>query len=276
MFCGLLPKRNGEPLGIITLGPEGTFSHQAALKLFPKKKIAFASSIDEIFFRLADPQFSEGVIPMENTVSEFVEETILNLMKYDFSLTRKVVLPISFHLVGEGEEITHLYAHPHALVQCRASIREKLPHVKIIETQSNALSAIQYLANPKKSAALISTFSKQYYDLPTLAENVEDHQENMTTFFAVGKEPCKKGKGKHGTAFLLFSEESVMVSKEIATLCHEKKIPLIKLKNLVLQEGHTPLYFIEIEGHIEERDIHQLFETLSEKFLIKHLGSYNL
>lgn len=261
-------------MGIITLGPEGTFSHQAAMKLYPKKKLAFASSIDEIFMRLADPQFSEGIVPMENTVSEFVEETIFNLMKYDFSLVRKIVLPVSFNLVGVDEEIKYLYAQPHALVQCRVSVREQCPQVKIIETLSNALSAIQYQANPKNSAALVSTFSQQYYDLPILAENMEDSEENFTTFFAVGKTPCPKGKGKHGTSFLLFSEETVTISKQIATQCHDMKIPLIKLKNLVLQEGHTPLYFIEVEGHLEEKEVPRFFENLSEKFLIKHLGSY--
>ena len=261
-------------MGIITLGPEGTFSHQAAMKLYPKKKLFFASTVDEIFMRLADPQFSEGVVPMENTVSEFVEETISNLMKYDFSLARKIVLPISFNLVGLEGEIKHLYAQPHALVQCRSSVRGKCPQVKIIETLSNALSAIQYQVNPKNSAALVSTFSQQYYDLPILSENMEDNEENFTTFFAVGKTPCPKGKGKHGTSFLIFSEETATISKQIIAQCHDMKIPLIKLKNLVLQEGHTPLYFIEVEGHLQEKVVLRLFESLSEKFLIKHLGSY--
>ena len=99
---------------------------------------------------------------MENTVSEFVEETIFNLMKYDFSLVRKIIFPVSFNLVGVDEEIEYLYAQPHALMQCRASVRKKCPQVKILETLSNALSAIQYQANPKNSAALVSTFSQQY------------------------------------------------------------------------------------------------------------------
>lgn len=263
-------------MGIITLGPEGTFSHQAAMKLYPKKKLAFASSVDEIFMRLADPQFSEGIIPMENMVSNFVEETIFNLMKYDFSLIRKIVLPVSFNLVGTEGEIKYLYAQPHALVQCRASVREKCPQVKIIKTLSNALSAIQYKANPKNSAALVSTFSQQYYDLPILAENMEDSEENFTTFFAVGKAPCPKGKRSHGTAFLLFSEEMATITKQIVAQCHDMKVPLIKLKTLVLQEGYTPLYFIEVEGHLQERAVLRLFKSLSKKFLIKHLGSYLL
>ena len=67
-----------------------------------------------------------------------------------------------------------------------------------------------------------------------------------------------------------------LTAKEIAGETHSRKIPLLKLKNLLLQEGHTPLYFMEVEGHIEDRLVRSLFESLSEKYLIKHLGSYPL
>ena len=48
---------------VLTLGPEGTFSHQAAKKLFPEKKLVFASSVDEVFFRLSDPSFLKVLSP---------------------------------------------------------------------------------------------------------------------------------------------------------------------------------------------------------------------
>ncbi|MCB1107839.1 MAG: hypothetical protein KDK76_07070 [Chlamydiia bacterium] len=263
-------------MGIITLGPKGTFSHEAAKRLFPKKKLTFASSIDELFFRLSDSQFSEGVIPMENSLSDFVGETIGNLMKYDFPLTQKIPLHVSYLLAGFDKEIDTLFAHPHAFKQCRRSLHLHYPGAKLIETKSNAYSAIQWLAHPKKSGALVPSFAPNYYDLPILAEKMEDDEDNYTTFYAIGKSPVSKKKEKQGSAFLLFSEPMVTTTKQISTLCHEKKIPLLKLKDFLLQEGETPLYFVEIEGHIEDKMVHSLFKELSEKFLIKYLGSYEL
>ncbi len=105
---------------------------------------------------------------------------------------------------------------------------------------------------------------------------MEDGEENFTTFFVIGKAPSLKGKGKYGTCFLLFSEELATITKQIANQCHNTKVPLIKLKNLVLQEGHTPLYFIEVEEHLQEKEVLRFFKSLSENFLIKHLGSYPL
>ena len=211
---------------------------------------------------------------MENTLADFVEATLFNLMKYDFSLTKEVVLPVSYDLVGEEGEVHHLYSHPDALKQCRAAVKEKCPQAKVIETNSDALSAIQYLANPKESAALISTYAQKYHELPILSEKMEGEEKSCTTFFAIGKNPCPKKDKKYGTAFLLFSEASLTTEKQIAKLCLEKKIPLTKCKNLVLQEGHTPLYFVEVERHIEEKEVFLLFEALSEKYLVKNLGSF--
>ncbi|MCB1085329.1 MAG: hypothetical protein KDK60_04435 [Chlamydiia bacterium] len=262
-------------MGVITLGPKETFSHQAAQKLYPKKKMLFARSIDEVFFRLAEPEISEAVVPLENTLSFFVEETITNLMKYDFALLGKTILKIAYHLVGEGESITRLYAHPHAFKQCRQSVKAFCPSAKVIQTENNALSVVQWSANPKGAGAIVPQFACALYDLPILTEDFQDEEENYTTFYALGKSPPKKSK-KNGSAFLIFSEPIATITNQISQFASEKKVPLLKLKNLVLQEGETPLYFIEVEGHIEDPPLRALFETLSDKFLIKHLGSYPL
>lgn len=263
-------------MSVLTLGPEGTFSHEAAKKLFPKKKYAFGNTIDEVFYRFAEKEFSQAVVPLENTISGFVEETITNLMKYDFSITGKTHLKVTYHLAGRGklEDAKVLYAQPHALKQCRLNIRKLCPDVKVVETSSNAHSALQLHADESGTVvALVSPFSIEHYQLPSLKDHLEDEEENTTYFYSLGKSPHKK-TGKDVTSFLLFSEPMVTIEKQIRTLCEEKKIELLQLKDLLLQEGQTPLYFIEVKGHIESKDIATLFEALSDKFLIKHLGSY--
>lgn len=263
---------------VLTLGPEGTFSHEATKRLFPKKKIAFGNTIDEVFYRLADKETLAAVVPLENTLSGFVEETITNLMKYDFSIIGKTSLKISYHLAGTGnpEEAKILYAHPHAYKQCRRTLRKLCPAVKVVETSSNAHSALQLQARQDPAIfALVSPFSLAHYSLPSVSEHVEDDPDNTTYFYAIGKAPAKKTEN-NASAFLIFSEPLITLEKQMATLCQEKKAPLLHLKNLLLQEGHTPLYFVEIKGHMEDKNLREIFEALREKFLIKHLGSYPL
>lgn len=261
-------------MAILTLGPEGTFSHQAASQSFPERKIVFADSIDEIFFRLTDPRITSAVIPVE-IGEDFIEETIANLMKYDFAIIGKRVLKIAYNLLGKEGEITHLFADQRAFDQCRSSLRETCPQVKWIKTPNIGNSALRFKAQPNHTLALVSPFAQSYHHLPIFKEEMIGDPESYATFFILGKESHKKGE-KNATSFLLFSDPMITIKRQIASLAHEKKIKILKLKNLLLQEGHTPLYFIEIEGHLEELSVHELFVQLSEKFLIKHLGSYPL
>ena len=268
-------QKKGVKLGVITLGPKGTFSHEAAVKLYPHKKIVYAATVHEVFFRLADPTISAAIVPIENTFSGFVEETISNLIKYDFSIIGTITLPISYHLAGKDEEIDHLYAAAQTFKQCRVAVKKYCRKAKIIETLSNGHSAIQFKANQEKTAALVSPFALDHYHLPLMAKHMEDDPDYVTIFFAIGKAPKKK-KEKNASAFLIFSDPLLTTEKQIAQTVHGMKIKLLTLKSLILQEGNTPLYFMEIEGHIEEKRVQTLFETLSDKYLIKHLGSFPL
>ncbi|MCB1114939.1 MAG: hypothetical protein KDK71_00590 [Chlamydiia bacterium] len=259
---------------ILTLGPQGSHSHEAATLFASKKKVAFASSIDELFFRLAEKEIDAGIVPIE-LADAFVEDAIAHLMKYDFSVIGKVTLPLHCHLAGEKGDATHLLGDAFSFATCRSFIHDQYAHLKKLTVPTVGHAAIQMKALIGKAIALVSPFAASYYDLPLLQENVEGEEENFATFFVVGKTPPKK-KEKNGTAFLIFSEPLASNANRMADLVREKKIPLLKLKNLLLQEGHTPLYFMEVEGHIEERAVKELFEVLNEKFLIKHLGSYPL
>jgi prephenate dehydratase len=254
-------------MAILTLGPEGTFSHQAAVKLHPKRKLLFASSIHELFHKLPDRAITQALVPLE-IADSISAETILNFMRYDFAIQEKSLLPMKFILVG-AEKFTHLFSDPLALHLCRTQLQSK--EFKWIETPNVGASG-RRLKEHGDAAALISPFANSFYDLPEL-ETIDSAA--FSTFFSVGKEPSKKGKHS-GSAFLLFSEPMATTEKQVAEQCHRLKAKLLKMKDLVLQEGNTPLYFIEIEGHIEERSVSTLFEWLSDKFLIKHLGSYPL
>lgn len=261
-------------MAILTLGPEGSLSHEATIKIHSQKKVLFANSIDELFFRLAEKEISEGIIPIEMG-DQFVEESIAHLMKYDFSITQKTILRMRYHLAAGEETINHLFGSDLGFEECRAKIHEVCAGAKRITAPSMVHAAIQYKAQAKESGAIVSPFAARYYKLPVLIEDIEDDKENFATFFSIGKTPPKKSE-RNGTAFLIFSDPMITVAKHIADQAHERKIPLIKLKNLLLQEGHTPLYFMEVEGHIEERLIRSLFDSLSDKYLIKNLGSYPL
>jgi prephenate dehydratase len=258
----------------LTLGPNGSLAHEASTLLFPKKKVIFASSMDELFFRLSDKEITEGIIPIE--IGEvFIEDAISHLMKYDFSITRKIIFPLCYSLAGKGKNLTHLYGHPAAFEECRTKLHDLCPGIKRMHVPTMGHAALRLKAERDGAGAIVTPFAAKCYDLPILTQEIADQEELYAMFFAIGKKAPMK-KPSNGSAFLIFSEPMATVGKQLADQARELKVPLIKLKNLLLQEGHTPLYFMEVEGHIEERGIRTLFESLSSRYLIKHLGSYPL
>lgn len=261
-------------MALLTLGPNGSLSHEASTVLSPRGKVVFASTIDELFFRLAEKEITEGVLPIE-VGNEFIEDSISHLMKYDFSITQKVTIPLHYHLAGEGKNLTHLFGHPATFEGCRVKLHDLCPGVKRIHTPTLGHAAVQLKAQMDGAGAIVTPFAAKFYDLPILAERIEDENELYATFFAIGKKVPKK-KTSSGSAFLIFSEPMATIGKQIADQARELKVPLLKLKNLLLQEWHTSLYFMEVEGYIEERAVRTFFESFSEKYLIKHLGSYPL
>ena len=263
-------------MSIITLGPEGSFSHEATKSLFPNKQIVFENSTDEIFLGLTHKDMAAAVVPLENTLSGFSETTLVNLMKYDFTLQGKITLKIRYSLAGKGraEKAQAVYAQPHAVKQCEKHLKKYCPQAKIIETVSNGHAALQLKAQIDSDAtALTSPFAVEFYNLPCVITEFEDNIDSQAIFFVIGKTPIKK-TGSDASSFLIFSDPMTSTEKQIKEFAREKKVECLKIKNLLLQEGHTPLYFIEIRGHIQDKPVIALFETLSKKFLIKHLGSY--
>lgn len=261
---------------LVTLGPKGTFSHQAAKRAHKKAEIVFADNIDAVFFRLGEKDIQEALVPFKNTRSGFVEETVVNLMKYDFSIRGKAKEKVTHLLAGKGkiEDAKSLLAHPHAFEQCKDTLDTLGVHCKVVETLSNGHSAMQLKLDQKgETLAIVSPLAAEIYKLPILKEHIEDDPENTTTFLLIGKE-LKKGSGNDCSAFLIFSDPLKAVENQIRLLAKEKKCEVLELENLLLQEGHTPLYFMEMTGHIFEEKVQDVIANLKQKFLLKHLGSY--
>jgi len=261
---------------LVTLGPKGTFSHQVALRMCKKAEIIFADTIDAVFFRLGEKEIIEAIVPIQNNRSGFVEETVINLMKYDFPIQGKFDERVIHYLAGKCEidKAKTLFAHPHTFKQCKNRLDALGIHCKVVETMSNGHSAMQLkIDESKASLAIVSPLAAEIYHLPILKKNIEDDPENITTFLLIGKE-LHKSTGKNCSSFLIFSDPLKAVENQIRGVIKEKKGELLKLENLLLQEGETPLYFMEMAGHILDAKVQEIIETLNKKFLLKHLGSY--
>src|ERR1044071_2838281 len=121
------------------LGPEATFTHQAAIRRFGSSlHYASQKTIADVFTEVSKNRADYGVVPVENSTDGVVNHTLDTFVDSDLKIVAQIVLPIQHCLVSKSkrEKINKLFSHPQALAQCRVWVQNDLPHAEIVECSS--------------------------------------------------------------------------------------------------------------------------------------------
>jgi prephenate dehydratase len=167
---------------ILALGPEGTFSHELAVRVFPGQ-VTLLPTISGIFSQV-EAGVSDGIVPIENSEAGGVGPTLDGLLQHDVYITAELFMPVHHHLVSRvpPEAIEVLYAHPQTHEQCSRFIDSL--GVPVIHTSSNAASA-EAMAGSPNSGAIVSRMTAGLHQLPLIREHVENNPSNNITRFVV-------------------------------------------------------------------------------------------
>jgi prephenate dehydratase len=178
---------------LITLGPEGTFSHELALKLENNKdNIVLLPTIRSIMSAVARGE-GDGIVPMENSEAGGVGETLDGLMRFPLFITAEMYMPIRHNLASlvTLEKMRVIYAHPQTHEQCRDKIEQwGLP---VIHTSSNASSAREAKKTPN-AGAILSTTAAALYRMPVIVPDTENNAANTTRFVRISRDPATGGR----------------------------------------------------------------------------------
>jgi len=119
------------PLTIAYLGPEGTYTHLAALKHFGGSiSGAPLTTIDEVMREVEAGSADYGVVPVENSLEGGINQTLDGLRESPLRICGEVVLNIHHQLLSVTPDISaikRVYAHAQALGQCRQWLAANLP-----------------------------------------------------------------------------------------------------------------------------------------------------
>ncbi|WP_177176102.1 prephenate dehydratase [Trichormus sp. NMC-1] len=184
------------PLAIAHLGPPGTYAEQAAffyLNWLKKTQAVKATlcaypTIAQSLQAVATQQAQLAVVPVENSIEGSVTMTMDTLWQLEtLQIQLALVLPISHTLISCAdnlESIETVYSHPQALAQCQGWLRQFLPNVNLIPSNSTT-EALQGLKQEVKTAAIASSRAAQLYNLPILATGINDYPDNCTRFWVI-------------------------------------------------------------------------------------------
>jgi chorismate mutase / prephenate dehydratase len=272
--------RNFElPEKIAYLGPEGSFTHQAAESRFgAMSEYLPLSTIESVFEGVYTDRAKYGVVPFENNQEGVVIETIDNLGKFDIHIVAEFPLPIHFAfatLSDKVEDIERIYSKDIAFRQCKkfldSSFNDK--KVEIIATNSTSKAVKMSLLDPK-AAAICSHIAARTYKLPILFDNIEDSADNFTRFLIIGKDFKNQQTGNDKTSILtVLPDEPGSLVTFLQDFYHAK-INLTKIESRPAKEGKKFKYwfYIDFEGHIDDENIKEIMKKYRKN--TKWLGSY--
>jgi chorismate mutase/prephenate dehydratase len=268
-----------EPVQIAYLGPEGTFTHQAARHQFGElAHLASVPTIGEVFAAVEAGKVELGVVPVENTTEGIVTQTYDALASFDVTICAEIALRISHDLLsrtGRIADIARVASHPQPLAQCRRWLERRLPDAERIETASTAVAA-QKAADDPGTAAIAGSIAAGVYGLAVIESGIEDRRDNSTRFLVLGHHsPAPSGSDLTSVVFTLRKDQAGALHRLIEPFARVG----VNLTTIQLRPIHGKpweyLFFIDIEGH---RSDERVKEALAEAARVAHsarvLGSF--
>jgi len=261
------------PENIAYLGPEGSFTHQAAESRFGAMSAYLPiGSIKGVFREVSNKKAKFGVIPIENSSNGIVSDTIMCLNDFDLKIIAEVMVNVHFALATRCDkvgDIKKIYSKDIAFDQCHNFLADfGLDEVELIPVESTAKAAKLAMIEPK-SAAICSHVGAKMYNLPILFEDIEDKDNNRTRFLIVSDfENGQSGDDKTSILVQLPNEHGALV--RFLNDFDEAGINLTKIKSHIV--GGVSTFFIDFNGHKDDEKVAKIFEK--HKNSIKFLGSY--
>ena len=266
--------RNYEkPEKIAFLGPEASFTHQAAeMKFGALGEYLPITTIKGVFREVASGKVKFGVVPIENSTNGLVGDTIKCLSEYDLKIVAEVVLDVHHVFASCNEDIKaikRIYSKDIAFGQCSNFLEDfGLDNVEQIPVESTAKAA-QLAKGDKEAAAICSEVAAKLYKIPVLFKNIENDEKNKTRFFIISDfENAPSGSDKTTILAKLPNRPGSLVDFLLDFKAHE--IDLTKIKSHIV--GGVSIFFLEFNGHKSDKAINSIFEKYKDN--IKFLGSY--
>lgn len=262
------------------LGPAGTFSHLAARTLFGYAPVfAEEATIEGVFDAVERGRAIYGVVPLENSSEGSVASAIDGLLAGTSVIRREVVLPIAHCLMGRAAGLSHVervYSHPQALGQCRAWLARALPDAQLVHTASTA-AAVREAREDAHGAAIGSALASELYELPILADRIQDHAHNQTRFVMIGAEPAKPtGNDKTTLAFSIADDRRRGSLRRTLSCLDRNGVNMTRIESRPSRVAPWRYVFvIDVEGHAEDEPVTRALAALRARCeWVRVLGSY--
>ncbi|MFC7321010.1 prephenate dehydratase [Halobacillus campisalis] len=237
------------------LGPKGTFTKMAVDALFEKGSFISYDSIPACLDAVERGDIDTGVVPLENAIEGSVHLTIDYLIhQVDQAVIAEMTVPIKQHLLVHpdynGENLTHIYSHSHAIAQCHQYLYKHYPEAELEYTASTGRAAEVVASEGVHVAAIGNHLAAEENGLKIFTPNIHDYDNNHTRFAVVQKKKQPLEVKNHPvttqktTVMVTLPKDFVGALHQVLAAFAWRKMNLSKIESRPMKTGLGNYFFL--------------------------------
>lgn len=265
------------------LGPEGTFSEQAATEyssVFDNSYMIKFPTIYKVIQAVANDEVDYAVVPFENSIEGTVTTTLDALIfEFDLYIKTEIIINIEQNLlIKKGcnvKNINKIISHQQGISQCEKFIRKYYPNA-IIETVSSTSEAARVVSISDGDIASISpSRSADVYNLDIAYNSIQDDNKNATRFLVLTKEDTRF-KNIDKTSIVFSTKNKPGELYKILDIISIWDLNMTKIESRPQKhELGTYCFFADLESN-NLKDLQDALKMVERKTIFyKNLGSYS-
>ena len=274
---------------IAYLGPEGTFSEAALLRmaaggmvpgageLEPQPTESTPAALEAVRSGAAD----YACVPIENSIEGSVLPTLDSLAAGSaLQVYAELTLDVAFSIVArpgvQAGQVRTVAAFPVAAAQVRRWLAGHLAGAEVIPANSNAAAA-RDVAEGRADAGISTALAARRYGLDTLAEGIVDEPNARTRFVLVGcPGPPPPRTGADRTSVVLQIDNSPGALVAAMSEFGIRDIDLTRIESRPTRTGlGSYMFFLDCVGHIDDSAVAEALKALHRRCAdVRYLGSW--
>jgi chorismate mutase/prephenate dehydratase len=259
------------------LGPEGSYSHVAAVRKFGASvEYRALADIRAVFEEVARKHCDLGLVPVENSAGGAVIDTLDCFIEMHVYICAEVLTEVHHNLLATcpPEEIRTIASKPEVFAQCRKWLSTSFQKVELLPVASSSRAA-QMAAETPGMAAIGSVLAAEIYGLRVVFANIEDVSNNVTRFLVISPESAKR-TGEDRTSMMFTTSHKSGALVEVLNVFARHGLNLTNIDTRPSKRRNWEYYFfVDAEGHAEDENFRKALAEAEQHCGELHvLGSF--
>lgn len=270
-------------MNIAIQGIKGSFHHIATMQYFSKDvNVTECKSFSELPELVKNGSADYAVMAIEESSMGAFQTNYTLIDKHNLNIKGEIYVKMEHDLIAlEGQsiyDIKEIITHPLVFSQCSNFLKE-YRHIKLIESYDTAEVAKKIKEKHLDGVAAIgSRMVAEMYNLPIIADKIENDAENLLRFFVLQKNrqhtPDDYLNNKASLKLLL--EDKIGALADVLNILVKYEISVAKIESLPIKskQFNNRAFFIDLTFNDYLKYCQSLLEIEKITGFLKILGEY--